>query len=101
MKPWEDIKKTLENMQQGQLRYAETVLTAQQSMAADLLVMTEVIQCLAGAQKDLNPVMEQLLSRKDEVLASTTPEIARLYALRFEHWHTRLLSAQMQRDDQP
>lgn len=70
------------------------IWTALNAQMAETRILGEVVQCMAASVPDLNPVMERLLSRKDELLAQSSPENAKLYAERLERWHVHLLYAQ-------
>lgn len=62
--------------------------------AAEHRVNSEVLLCLASTHPNLDPVMESLLARQDELLSGVSPYLAQLYAERVKQWHTRLLYAQ-------
>lgn len=61
---------------------------------AELRILSEVVQCLAASHPNLDPVMENLLSKKDEFLAGSPQGLAQMYAESFDRWHIRLLYAQ-------
>lgn len=94
MSETKDIRSRLDQLERQRTEDQLTIWKTLHDLRTDLGVLEEVVQAIAAQIPNLNPVMEHLLARKDELLAQMSPLGATGYAAALERWHTALLYIQ-------